>query len=66
MRVLLTKEWKVQRKPYHGMLKLKSLTENAYLIVDTVKLYDKQKGMAFIYTVVNGQVQRKLASRTPN
>lgn len=64
MRVLLTQEWKVQRRPYHGMLKLKSLTERAYLIVDTVKLYDKEKGMAFIYSVNDGKILKQAANRT--
>lgn len=58
MKVLLTEEWKVMNKPYHGMVKLRSLIYNMYLIVDTVKLYDKVKNRSFIYSVEDNKVRR--------
>lgn len=61
MKVLLTSEWKVQKKPYHGMLKLRSLTENMYLLCDIVKLHDKERKMSFIYQVTDGKVQKHRA-----
>ena len=61
MKVLLTSEWTVQKKPYHGMLKLRSLTENMYLLCDIVKLHDKERKLSFIYEITNGKVTRRKA-----
>lgn len=56
MKVLTRQEWRVLGKPYHGMVKLKNLTENMYLLCDIVKIYDKVAKTSYVYTVQDKRI----------
>lgn len=57
MKVLLKQEWNVKDTTRNGLLVVEHLFRNECLLIDILKLYDKERNKSFVYRSLGTKVE---------